>query len=417
MEVVRSLKNEPVEVLLLDRHNYHTFQPLLYQVATAGLEPEDIAWSVRDVFQNQSNFSFRMATVTDVNLDDKQIEVSQGEPIGYDYLIMAAGAETDYFGVDGAEEHSIPVKDLTNAIKLRGHILSQFEAVEKNTELIDRGALNFVIIGGGPTGVETAGALVELFDKVLQKDYPNLDVDRARVILLEMKPHLLEPYDSSLRDYTLETLRNRGVEVKLEESVTKAKDDHIELESGDTIPTQTLIWAAGVRANPLADQLNVDQTQGGRVDVNDDLSLPGHPEAFVIGDMAGSRDEAGNLHPQLAPVAIQGARHVSQQILKLEAGDDSESFVYDNPGKMATVGVNAAVAELPGGLKLSGFLAWVIWVFLHIMKLVGFRNRVLVFFDWVYNYFTYNRASRLILNEFDTTFSMSESEENVPIDD
>lgn len=398
MEVVRRFRNKPVDVMLVDKHNYHTFQPLLYQVATAGLEPEDVAWSVRDIFQNLDNFSFRMATVTDVNLDQKTIAVDVGEPIEYDYLVLAAGATTNYFGVEGAQEHSIPVKDLLTAVKLRSEIIGQFERVEKNHELIDQGALNFVIVGGGPTGVEMAGTLVELFDKVLKKDFPEMDVERSRVILVEMRSHLLHPYDESLRDYTLETLCDRGVEVKLEDSVVKATEDEVILDSGDTIPTGTLIWAAGVKANPLANKLGVKQTQGDRVDVNEDLSIPGSPDAFVIGDMAGSRDKDGKLDPQLAPVAIQGARHVTKQILNREQGLETKRFQYSNPGKMAAIGVNAAVAELPGGLKLSGFPAWVIWVFLHIMKLVGFRNRVLVFLDWVYNYFTYNRASRLILD-------------------
>ncbi|MFB6345553.1 MAG: NAD(P)/FAD-dependent oxidoreductase [bacterium] len=397
-EIVRQFRNEPVEVMLIDRHNYHTFQPLLYQVVTAGLEPEEIAWSVRDIFQGVENFSFRMATVTDVDFESRQVIVNGDDPIDYDYLVLAAGASTDYFGVDGAEEHSYSLKNLMNAMNLRSHILEQFEKVEKHPELIDQGGLNFVIVGGGPTGVETAGALVELFKMVLQKDFPDIDVDQARVILVEMNEHLLDPYDESLRQYTLDTLRNRGVEVLLEKSVVKAEEDYVELNTGETIQTQSLIWAAGVRANPLADRLDVSQTRNGRIQVRKDLRLPDQPNVFVIGDMAGNRNSQGELDPQLAPVAIQGARHTTTQILNLEAGLPTESFEYDPPGKMATVGINAAVAELPGGIKLSGFPAWVIWVFLHIMKLVGFRNRLLVFFDWVYNYFTYDRAARLIMD-------------------
>lgn len=399
MEVVRSLRNAPVEVMLLDRHNYHTFQPLLYQVVTAALEPEDIAWSVRDIFQDQENFSFRMSTVRDVDFEAKTVHLESSDPIDYDYLVLATGASVDYFGVEGAEEHAIPVKDLMNSVRLRSHVLRQFEHVEKNPDLIEDGALNFVIVGGGPTGVETAGALVELFDKVLRRDFPDLDVDRARVILVEMNPHLLDPYDESLRQYTLETLRSRGVEVKLEQSVTKAREDHVVFESGEKLSTRTLIWAAGVKANPLADRLDLEQTHGGRLVVENDLSVPGHPDAFAIGDMAASTNPDGEVEPQLAPVAIQGGDHVSEQVLRRIEDRSTEPFVYSNPGKMATVGVNAAVAELPGGLKLSGFPAWVIWVFLHIMKLVGFRSRILVFMDWVYNYFTYNRASRLIYDD------------------
>lgn len=398
LEMVRRLRGEPVDVMLVDRHNYHTFQPLLYQVVTAGLEPEEIAWSVRDIFQGVDNFSFRMATVTGVDFDAKNVIVNGDKPIPYDYLVLAAGATTDYFGVEGAEEHSYSIKNLMNAMDLRSHIIRQFEEAEKNPEQLGEGGLNFVIVGGGPTGVETAGALVELFEMVLQKDFPDIDIDQARVILVEMNPHLLDPYAESLRDYTLETLRDRGVEVRLEQSVVEAGEDRVKLSTGETIKTETLIWAAGVRANPLADRLDVNQIQGGRIQVQPDLRLPDRPDVFVIGDMAGSRNENGQLDPQLAPVAIQGARHASRQILNLEAGKPTEPFEYDPPGKMATVGINAAVAELKGGIKLSGFPAWVIWVFLHIMKLVGFRNRLLVFFDWVYNYFTYDRAARLIMD-------------------
>jgi len=380
---------------------------------TAALEPEDIAWAVRDIFQDQENFSFRMGTVTDVNFDEKTVLLRNADPIDYDYLVLAAGATPDYFGVEGAEEHSLAVKDLMNAVRLRSHILRQFEHVEKNPEQVDDGALNFVIVGGGPTGVETAGALVELFDKVLRKDFPELDIDAARVLLVEMNDHLLDPYDESLQEYTLNTLRDRGVEVKLESSVVKATENSVEFKSGEVLSAQTLIWAAGVRANPLADQLDLNQGPGGRIVVNDDLSVPGHPDSFVIGDMAAAMDREENIEPQLAPVAIQGGAHVSQQILRHVAGKETESFNYTNPGKMATVGVNAAVAELPGGLKLSGFPAWFIWVFLHIMKLVGFRSRILVFLDWVYNYFTYNRASRLI---YDRTFR-EEYEKSGLIDD
>jgi NADH dehydrogenase len=399
MEVAWSLQNEPVDVMLVDRHNYHTFQPLLYQVVTAALEPEDIAWSIRDIFQDQDNFSFRMGTVNNVDFDRKTVHLQDADPIDYDYLVLAAGASPDYFGVEGAEEHSFAVKDLMNAVRLRSHILRQFENVEKDPGQVDNGALNFVIVGGGPTGVETAGALVELFDHVLRKDFPDLNVDAARVILVEMNDHLLDPYDESLQQYTLETLRNRGVEIKLESSVVKATESTVEFDSGQVLPTQTLIWAAGVKANPLSDRLNLEQGPNGRLVVNDDLSLPNHPDSFAIGDMAASTDENGAFDPQLAPVAIQGGSHVSQQILRKIAGQETEAFHYSNPGKMATVGVNAAVAELPGGLKLSGFPAWILWVFLHIMKLVGFRSRVLVFLDWVYNYFTYNRTSRLIYGE------------------
>lgn len=434
LEAAKALRKADVEVLLVDQHNYHTFQPLLYQVATAALEPEEIAHTVRGIYHGQENFNFRLAKVVGIDADGKRLLLEKGEPIGFDYLIVAAGATTNYFGIEGVEENAFPLKRVPDAINIRSHIMRQFERVDAKPDLIEDksedksenksenegqnegqdqdqdGVLTFVVVGGGPTGVEMAGALIELFEMVLRKDFPRLFGSRGgkraqtRVVLVEGTNRLLTPFHEKSRKNALMTLRRRGVEVLLNEYVVRATADAVYLKSGLVIPTQTLIWAAGVRANPLADALGFAQTRGGRVVVNEDLSVPGYPQIFVIGDMAGSKYPDGTFHPQLAQVAMQGAKHVAKQIQLAShrgaedtPGDPSQPFRYRDLGIMATIGRNAAVAELPFGPGFSGFIAWIMWLFLHLMYLVGFRNRLNVFINWMWNYFTYDRSARLIL--------------------
>ncbi|MDQ4078808.1 MAG: NAD(P)/FAD-dependent oxidoreductase [Chloroflexota bacterium] len=396
MKAARKLAKAPVDILLVDENNFHTFQPLLYQVATAALEPEEVAHAARGIFHDQDNFNFRLAKVTGVDWDTQTLEVADGDHVPFDYLILAAGAVTNYFGIEGVEENAFPLKSLAEAVNLRSHIIYQFEHADTNPGAIDEGVLNFVIVGGGPTGVEMAGSLIELFDYVLVNDYPEIEVECARVILIEMMDHLLAPFHEKSREYALEVLRKRGVEVMLNEAVVRATPTEVHLESGKVIPTRTLIWAAGVRANPLADNLGLEQTRGGRVVVNDDLSVPGHPNVFVVGDMAASKDKEGNVHPQLAQVALQGATHAAKQIERRLSGKPTKRFDYFDPGIMATVGRNAAATELPGGIRFTGFIAWLAWLFLHLMYLVGFRNRLNVFVNWWWNYITFDRSARLI---------------------
>lgn len=398
LEAARALRRVPVEVVLVDQNNYHTFQPLLYQVATAALEPEEIAHAVRGVFQRQANVDFRMATVTGVDFEARQVLTEAGIPISYDYLILAAGASTNDFGVPGVEANAFPLKSLSDAINLRSHVIRQFEQAALNPPCVEEGALNFVVVGGGPTGVEMAGALVELFDMVLKKDFRAMDVAQAKVYLIEMTGHVLSPFAEKLRRYAARVLKRRGVELLLETSVVEVTEEGVRLKSGEFIPTQTLIWAAGVRASRLADALSVEQGRGGRILVEPDLRITGREREFVVGDLAASRDEAGNLYPQLAPVAMQGARHAARQIEHLLKGEETEPFIYRDKGIMATIGRNAAVAEIEPGIKARGFAAWLVWLFLHLMMLVGFRNRVVVFVNWAWNYFTYDRSARMIID-------------------
>ncbi|MGQ9814852.1 MAG: NAD(P)/FAD-dependent oxidoreductase, partial [Candidatus Roseilinea sp.] len=323
---------------------------------------------------------------------------------------------TNDFGIPGVAEHAFPLKSMDEALRLRSHIMRQFEqadAVRANAEssLIEAGALNFVVVGGGPTGVEIAGALVEWFHMVLRKDYPQLDVSRAHVILIEALDHLLAPFDEPLRENTRRTLAERGVEVLLGEAVSEVRPDAVVLKSGRVIPTHTVIWGAGVKGNPLAAAMGLELTRGGRVVVEPDLTVPGRPDVYVIGDLAASKDAQGNLHPQLAQVALQGAVHVARQIerhvrqrwLTESPASDApratpgEPFVYRDPGTMATIGRHAAVAQFPIGWRFTGFVAWLMWLFLHLVFLIGFRNRLNVLINWVWNYFTYDRSSRLIV--------------------
>jgi NADH:ubiquinone reductase (H+-translocating) len=396
----KALSKAPVDLLLIDQNNYHTFQPLIYQVATSGLEPEEVAHTVRVIFQRQRNFTFRQATVTGVDWERKTVQLGSGDALPFDYLIIGAGAVYNDFGIPGVREHAFYLKSLTEAVNIRSHILEQFERASSDPSLIDKGALNVVLVGGGPTGVEMSGALVELFDRVLPRDYPELDVGKAKVILVEMLDFLLPPYSDKTRRYTEAVLRERGVDVRLGTALAEVREGEVELKDGEVIPTQTLLWAAGVRGHPLVDALGVELERGYRIKVNPDLSLPGRPYAFAAGDIAGSKDEAGKLHPQVAQVAIQGGRFIAKTIKDdLQGKRERGTFRYFDKGNMAIIGRNAGVAELSkafGGLHLRGFLGWLAWLFIHLVYLPGHRNRLNAFVDWVYNYLTFERRARLI---------------------
>lgn len=397
LNAARELDGAPCDVLLVDRHNFHTFQPLLYQVATGGLNAADVAYPVRGIFRRQENLSFRRGTVTAVDADAREVVLASGDRLGYDHLVVSAGASTNYFGVEGAAERAFPLYRLTDAVRLRNHVLNAFEAAEADPSAIDRGALTFVVVGGGPTGVEVAGALVELFETVLRKDYRRARPERARVVLVEMLDAVLPPFGPGSRRRALADLRSRGVDVRLGEAVEEVRPTSVRLASGEQLETWTVVWAAGVRASPLAERLGFEQTKGGRVVVGPDLSVPGHPEVFVVGDLAAARGPEGDLYPQLAPVAIQAGEHVARQVRRRIAGRPTEDFVYRDKGVMATIGRRAAVAELPNGIRLRGTVGWFAWLLLHLVMLVGFRNRVSVLVNWAWNYLVWDRGPRLIL--------------------
>jgi NADH dehydrogenase len=411
LHAARELAGEPVRVTLIDRNNYHKFQPLLYQVATAGLDPDGIAHSVRDVFHHAPNVDFKLGAVTGIDAAQRRVSTLEGLDVSYDYLMLAAGAVTSYFGVEGAREHSFPLKNLSDAVRLRNHVLRQFERADqhvqpagvqgggarKGDDEAQDGTLRFVVVGGGPTGVETAGALTELFH-VMQRDYKRFDTTAAEVVLVEMGDQLLPAYDRRQGEYTRRVLEARGVQVLTGETVERVEEDAVHLAGGRRLATDTLIWGAGVAASPVAGLVeDAELVDGGRLAVRPDLRVAGRERIFAVGDVGAGEDEEGRLYAQLAPVAIQQGRHAARQVVRLARGRPPERFAYRDLGKMATIGRNAAVAELPGGVRLEGFWAWVAWVFIHIAKLVGTRNRASVFVGWVYNYFTYDRSARLIL--------------------
>jgi NADH dehydrogenase len=399
LAVVRTLAKvkPPVRVILLEQHNYHLFQPLLYQLATGVVQPADIAHPVRGIVRRHRRTSVRMGTVSGVDFGAKEVLTEEGGRFGYDYLVLAAGATTATFGIPGVEEHSFPLKTMPDALRLRAHLLRQFEVAENDPAMIDKGALTVVVVGGGPTGVEMAGALHELFKHVLVHDFPELDINQSRVVLLEATDHLLAPFHPSSRKHALDILQKRGVEVRLGQAMANATPDEVVLKDGTVIPTRTLIWGAGVRANPLADVLGLEQTRGGRILVGDDLSVPGRPEVFVIGDLAGAGDGKGGLLPQVAQPAIQEGKHAAQNIGRTLNGEPRTGFEYKDKGIMATIGRNAAVTELPNGARFQGVLAWYMWLALHLAYIIGFRSRIAVLVNWIWSYLTYDRHARIIV--------------------
>jgi NADH:ubiquinone reductase (H+-translocating) len=402
LNVARALARAHVDVVVIDQHNFHTFQPLLYQVATAGLDAGDVAHQVRGIFRRQRNLRFLMGRVEEIDLARRTLRLGDGTLLPYDFLVIAAGAVYDDFGVPGVFEHGFVLKSLHEAVALRSHILRQFERAAADGRARDDGSLTFAIVGAGPTGVEMAGALVELFDRVLPHDYPELDLGAAKVVLIEMTQSVLGPYGESSRRYAERTLRRRGVDLRLGTAVEAVHDDHVVLRGGERLPTRTLIWAAGVRSHPLADALGVPLGRGARVSVAADLSLSEHPEVFVIGDMAGAVGDDGVLYPQVAQVAIQGGKHAAACIVGRLRGEAGRPFRYRDRGQMAIIGRSAGVAELSrrlGGFRFRGFTGWLAWLFIHLVYLPGHQNRVNAFTNWTVNFFTYERHARLILDE------------------
>jgi NADH dehydrogenase len=398
IETAKRLAKAPLQITLVDRHNYHLFQPLLYQVAIAGLVPSQIAYPIRTIFRGQRNLNFQMGDVTEVNLKAGYLKMN-GSVLAYDYLVLAPGGKTNFFGMHAVEEKGFQLKSVESATAVRNHLLQRFERASREVDTDRRRALlTFVIVGGGPTGVETAGALAELIRLVLSKDYPRLDLADCRVVLLEAAGHLMANYPERLRKATLELLRSKGVDVQLATKVADYDGEEITLGDGNKLPAQTLIWTAGVRASDLMDRLGVPQAALGRVPVEPTLQLPGYPGVFIIGDAGHLEDVHGQPLPMLATVAQQQARATAENIIRMVEGRAPQPFRYRDPGLLATIGRNAAVARI-AGLSFSGFPAWVIWVGLHIFRLIGFRNRLVVMMNWAWDYFFYDNQVRLITRE------------------
>jgi NADH dehydrogenase len=398
LETAQKLAHAPVQITLIDRHNYHLFQPLLYQIAIAGLVPSQIAYPLRTIFRRQKNLTFQMSEVTSIDFNARYIRTN-GSVIAYDYLVLAIGGQTNFFGVRGAEENGFQLKSIESATGTRNHLLRMLEQASREVDIEKRKALlTFVVVGAGPTGVETAGALAELITHVMTKDYPAMDLKDVRVILLEATGNVMATYPPELRRATMKLLESKNVDILLNTRLTDYNGQRITLADGEHIDTYTLIWTAGVRSAELTDRLGVQQAASKRVRVDPTLQLPQRPEVFIIGDAAYLEDGKGQPLPMLATVAQQEAKVAAQNLQKILKGEMPESFQYKDPGLLATIGRNAAVARI-WGLSFSGFIAWVIWVVLHIYRLIGFRNRLVVLINWAWDYFFYDNQVRLITRE------------------
>src|SRR6201991_1339293 len=394
------LAHVPVEVTLIDRHNYHTFQPLLYQVATSLLNAEDVGAPVRSIFRHHENVNFHLGTVTGIDVPGRKIYLENGNETTYDYLVLAGGATVNYFGTPGAAEHAFPLYTLVNAVKLRNQVMQRFEAAALDPAIIEDGGLTFVVAGAGPTGVETAGALSDLFYNLLPQDYHQLATEKARIIVVEMGQEVLATFQANLRAYARKDLEERRVELRLGEAVAEVGPTSVKLKSGEEIKAHTLVWAAGVQASPLARILGMPLGRGGRVKLNPDLSVPDHPDIFVVGDMGEVASE-GKVLPQLASVAMQSGEHVGKQIARRILGEETQPFEYWDKGFMATIGRGSAVVEFPNKRTLHGPLAYFAWLGVHLTLLSGVRNRIETLWNWGWSALTHDRAPRIIIDAKD----------------
>lgn len=399
----RALAKESIDIVLLDRDNYHTFLPLLYQVSAAELEPEEIAYPVRAIMRRFRNAQFVLADVTEIDLTGRAVKID-GDSISYDYLILAMGSTSNYFGVPGAEENSFSLKTLEEGAAIRNHVLCSFEqaSIEKDVEKRKR-LLTFIIVGAGATGVEFAGALAELIDGPLARDYPYLDFNEVSVILIEAADTVLTMLPQKLRSYAHERLTRMGVEIRLQTVVGQINVDSVVLKTGETIPTETVVWTAGVGGQPLAGIWGLPTARDGRVKVLPTLQVPDHPEVFVVGDLA-YFEENGRPLPMVAPVAVQQGGLAAQNIMNQISGQSLQEFRYHDRGTMVTIGRNAGVVRI-GNRMFTGLLAWILWLGVHLLNLIGFRNRLLVMINWSLDYFLFERAVRFIFPSQKTLFA------------
>ena len=400
IKLAKSLRGRGYQVVLLDRHNYHTFQPLLYQVATAGLEPDSIAGPLRKMMHSTDGFFFRLATVNHIDLDNRKLETSLG-PLRYDYLVLATGSRTNYFGQEEKFGKAFPLKQIPQALNLRSHILQNFEKAVITDNLAERQQLmNYVIVGGGPTGVEVAGALGELKNHVLPSDYPDLDFRQMNIYLVEGTGRLLNGMSEKSGEKALRYLKRFSVNTLLHKMVKSFDGQQVILSDGTEIPCQTVVWAAGVMGN-VADGLPAEVLDRGRIRVDEFNRIVGQEHVFALGDVAKMETkDFPNGHPMLAPVAIQQGEHLAKNLRRLRQEKELLPFSYKDKGSMATIGRNRAVVDL-SHLRFSGALGWYIWMFVHLFSIIGFRNKLLVFWNWVWNYFTYDRGNRLIIRPYD----------------
>jgi NADH dehydrogenase len=392
----RALKDADAEVVLVDKHDYHTFQPLLYQVATDLLERNAVGHALRDLFHEQPNAAVHQATVTAIDLEKREVSFAEMPPLAYDYLVLALGAEVNFFGTPGAADHAFPMYTLADAVRLKDHVLDRWEAADRDPSVTEDGALNVVIVGGGPTGVETAGAMAELYRNSFSKDYPAISQEHARLILVEAGPTLFAMFKQNLRDYTSKALEQRGVEVLTGEIVASVEPTRVTLKSGTVLNAHTLVWGAGLQANPVADALGIELEKGHRVPVAPDLSVPDRPEVFAVGDVAWITDTGTDeVLPQLGSVALQAGEHAGANVARIVAGKETEPFVYKDKGTMATIGRGAAVVQFRRGRTMKGKAAFLAWGAVHLALLSTGEDRAKALIDWTWSGFSHERSARI----------------------
>lgn len=416
IQLAKSLRDKEVQVLMLDKHNYHTFQPLLYQVATGGLEPDSIAFPLRKIFKQHKNIFFRVANVEFVDDTQKKLVTNIGE-IKYDYLVIATGSTTNFFGNELIESNSMPMKSIPEALNLRSLILQSFEeAILKDSINEQEALMNFVIVGGGPTGVETAGALAELKTHVLPNDYPDLDLRRMQINIVESSDRLLSSMSEQASEMAEKFLKEMGVMVRTSDAVLSYDGRNAVLKSEKTLETTNLIWTAGVKAASIAGLTKAEFARGGRIMVDENNKVIGYDSIFAIGDVSAMiSEDYPNGHPGVAQVALQQAKTLSKNIINIINKRKLKPFKYFDMGSMATVGRNKAVVDLPI-IRFQGFFAWFVWMFLHLLFLVGFRNKMVVLINWIWNYFSYDRGTRLIIRPYRKNKQIMQEEKDLIID-
>jgi NADH:quinone reductase (non-electrogenic) len=397
---IRNLKDADADVVLVDRHDYHTFQPLLYQLATGLLETSAVGHSLRDLVHDQDNATIHKDSVTAIDLDAREVQFAELAPLNYDYLVLALGAEVNFFGTDGAAEHAFPMYTLPDAVRLKEHVLRRWEAADKDPSLIDEGALNVVVVGGGPTGVESAGALAELYRGDFAKDYPNVPQEKARVVLVEAGPEIFSMFKPVLRTYTEEALTKRTVEVVTGEIVASVAPTRVTLKSGTTRDAHTLVWGAGLQGNPLVRSLGLELERGNRVPVGPDLTVAGRPEVYAVGDIAAITDaKTEHVLPQLGSVGLQSGEHAGETIARRLAGKETKPFKYRDKGTMATIGRGAAVVQMLGGRTMKGRKAQAAWGAVHLALLPTNEDRAKAVVDWAGAAFSHQRTGRITVRD------------------
>jgi NADH dehydrogenase len=392
----QNLRDSNVDVVLVDKRDYHTFQPLLYQLATGLLDSSAVGHSLRDLFHKHDNVRVRLATVEGIDLDRREVRFAELEPLSYDYLVLGLGAEVNFFGVPGAAEHAFPLYTLPDAVRLKNHVLRCWQEADRKPELVDDGVLTIVVVGGGPTGVESAGALAELYRADLAKDFPDLPHEQGRIILVEAGPKLFPMFKENIRAYTEKALRKRTVEVMLGEVVESVSPTRVKLKSGTEIAAHTLVWGAGLQGNALVQSLGLELERGNRIGVDQELRVTGRPEVFAVGDVAAITDaKTGQVLPQLGSVALQSGKHAGKTIARIVAGEQPHPFKYRDKGTMATIGRGAAVVQMLGGRTMKGTKAQLAWAAVHLVLLPTNGDRARAVVDWGGALFTHQRSGRI----------------------